>query len=248
MSRKTKTKSANNDSQGWNSRTWMPLAVAVVTLVGVIVTAVMGCWGPILAAVLPVLIQSHDPDPMNPGTPPVAIFTPSPITTQLACPEEGDIVFDADSLNGWKMRYEGSTRLGENLALAHDVPCTNADDAALAFTFQFPNYSHAQIVLEGRGLPLSMEMSAWAYNPPGGPEALAGQCFIMSGPEANYKWYDTPPVPLPAGEWVKLTCPLNAFRPDSAWPNPPLIIGLQFYDTQGRAMLSTIYVDNISIK
>ena len=195
MGKKSKSNTARNIFRTGGIKVWIPIIVALIGLIGTLVAAEMGCWGTIVAALLPSYIQANRPTQALQAT---------ALPSQMTCPQSEGVAFDSGSLDGWQIRYEGAVRLGEGLSLSSEIPCTDAKDSALAFSFQLLNYRHAQIGLEGKNLPLSMEMSAWVYNPPDGPVTLAGQCFVLTGPEPAWKWYDTAPVKLPAGQWVKL--------------------------------------------
>ncbi|MEA3350063.1 MAG: hypothetical protein U9Q82_05530 [Chloroflexota bacterium] len=170
------------------------------------------------------------------------------ICAPVVCPPSEGYTFASASLDGWQIRHDGETSLGESLKISADVPCTSKKDAALALKFQFMNYGTAQIGLEEKNVSLTEEMSAWVLVPEDGPDTLATQCFVLDNIQSSWIWFDTDPSDLPVGQWTKITCALDDFRPNAGWNNPPIMVGMQFYDTEKKEYLATVYIDSIIIQ
>lgn len=164
------------------------------------------------------------------------------------CPEQVGYTFSTMSTEGWQIRYEGDQRLGESLVYSNQAHCRGKAVDSLEFQFQLgQDYGTGQMGLDGKGQPMTAEMSAWVFSDSENPRSLAVQCVLMESAERGWAWHETPPVELTPGRWQPVDCPANEFTP-GGWLNPPQFIGLLFYDTSGQFYLGKVYATSIYIR
>lgn len=165
-----------------------------------------------------------------------------------ACPEPEGYTFSTMSTEGWQIRMDGNLRLGELLDYSNQAHCRGKVVDSLEFQFQLGQiYAAGQMGLDGKGLPMTAEMSAWVLSDSENPRSLAVKCVVMESSEQGWRWHETPPVELTPGRWQPIDCPANEFIP-GGWINPPQFIGLLFYDTAGQFYLGKVYTTSIYIR
>jgi hypothetical protein len=189
---------------------------------------------------------------------PVAIAVASfPAMNALTGPgcAEPCFTFENDESAGWGMRVEGDLLLGERLYISHTEDRGGLlDDGSLAFQFDLrePPRDKAQLKIEG--LPLTRALSAWVLAEAGLPTTVEIRGYVLEyrADLANpWAYHHTNREPLTPGVWTHVEFPVEQFEVLTAatgrWVNPPLLIGFEIRDADGREAHGTVYFDHISV-
>lgn len=171
-----------------------------------------------------------------------------------------DFDFESKTNEGWDIRDEGGSVLGEMVVPDNGHSCT-LGRWSLRFSFELGNapFEKAQIKYETPNLQLKSELTGRIYIPADAPTDLRVSCFALEDNRSGrwpgkpeWPWYQTDYYPLTPNQWTRVRCPLADFITPDPYPagyiEEPLLVGFEVTRQLKLPYRGVVYLDKITLR